>query len=258
MVDSPNIVWTRTLDGTMVHLIEPPDGETLGGSHTAFEVQNFDNAVAEIKASEYHDISDVGERHDGQKCIFVADDDGNRLEFTTASGLKPSSRVADALGYTTEKGTNVVVPSSSEIRISGINHVGLPTNNRVHAMKMYRDLLNVKVIPHQIGGNTLTWTELTDGSMVHVIDPPKSVGARGDGRQHVAFEVADIESTAEFLINTDIEIVEGIGTRHDGQKFLFVYDPDGNRIEIATRGDHSKTNRTSDENGYTSENGVRL
>ena len=258
MVDSPNIVWTRTLDGTMVHLIEPPDGETLGGSHTAFEVQNFDNTVAEIKASEYHDISDVGERHDGQKCIFVADDDGNRLEFTTASGLKPSSRVADALGYTTEKGTNVVVPSSSEIRISGINHVGLPTNNRVHAMKMYRDLLNIKVIPHQIGGNTLTWTELTDGSMVHVIDPPKSVGARGDGRQHVAFEVADIESTAEFLINTDIEIVEGIGTRHDGQKFLFVYDPDGNRIEIATRGDHSKTNRTSDENGYTSENGVRL
>jgi len=258
MVDSPNIVWTRTLDGTMVHLIEPPDGETLGGSHTAFEVQNFDNTVAEIKASEYHDISDVGERHDGQKCIFVTDDDGNRLEFTTASGLKPSSRVADALGYTTEKGTNVVVPSSSEIRISGINHVGLPTNNRVHAMKMYRDLLNIKVIPHQIGGNTLTWTELTDGSMVHVIDPPKSVGARGDGRQHVAFEVADIESTAEFLINTDIEIVEGIGTRHDGQKFLFVYDPDGNRIEIATRGDHSKTNRTSDENGYTSENGVRL
>ena len=258
MVDSPNIVWTRTLDGTMVHLIEPPDGETLGGSHTAFEVQNFDNIVTDIKASEYHDISDVGERHDGQKCIFVADDDGNRLEFTTASGLKPSSRVADALGYTTEKGTNVVVPSSSEIRISGINHVGLPTNNRVHAMKMYRDLLNVKVTPHQVGGNTLTWTELTDGSMVHVIDPPKSVGARGDGRQHVAFEVADIESTAEFLINTDIEIVEGIGTRHDGQKFLFVYDPDGNRIEIATRGDHSKTNRTSDENGYTSENGVRL
>jgi catechol 2,3-dioxygenase-like lactoylglutathione lyase family enzyme len=258
MVDSPNIVWTRTLDGTMVHLIEPPDGETLGGSHTAFEVQNFDNIVTNIKASEYHDISDVGERHDGQKCIFVADDDGNRLEFTTASGLKPSSRVADALGYTTEKGTNVVVPSSSEIRISGINHVGLPTNNRVRSMKMYRDLLNIKVIPHQIEGNALTWTELADGSMVHVIDPPRSVGTRGDGRQHVAFEVADIESTAEFLINADVEIVEGIGTRHDGQQFLFVYDPDGNRIEIATRGDHSETNRTADENGYTSENRVLL
>ena len=57
MVDSPNIVWTRTLDGTMVHLIEPPDGETLGGSHTAFEVQDFDSAVADIKASAYHVIT---------------------------------------------------------------------------------------------------------------------------------------------------------------------------------------------------------
>lgn len=114
------------------------------------------------------------------------------------------------------------------------------------------------MIPHQTEGNTLTWTELADGSMVHVIDPPKSVGPRGDGRQHVAFEVADIESTAEFLINSDVEIVEGIGTRHDGQQFLFVYDPDGNRIEIATRGDHSDTNRTADENGYTSENQVLL
>ena len=258
MVDSPNIVWTHTLDGTMVHLIEPSDGETLGGSHIAFEVKNFDSAVAAIQSSGYPDISDTGERHDGQRCIFVSDDDGNKLEFTTASGLKPSNRVVDALGYTTEAGTNVVAPSPSEIKISGINHVGLPINNRVDAMKMYRDLLNIKVIPHQIGGNTLTWTELADGSMVHVIDPPKSVGPRGDGRQHIAFEVADIESTAEFLINADIEIVEGIGTRHDEQQFLFVYDPDGNRIEIATRGDHSETKRTADNNGYTSENGVLL
>ncbi len=258
MVDSPNIVWTKTLDGTMVHLIEPPDGENLGGSHTAFEVQDFDGAVAEIKASAYHDISDVGERHDGQKCIFVNDDDGNRLEFTTASGLKASNRVADALGYTTEGGNNVVVPSTSEIRISGINHVGLPTNNRIRAMKMYRDLLNVKVIPHQVEGNTLAWTELADGSMVHVIDPPKSLGSRGDARQHVAFEVANIESTAEFLIRAHVEIVDGIGTRHDGQQFISIYDPDGNRIEITTRGNRSETNRTADENGYTSENSILL
>ena len=258
MVDSPNIVWTKTLDGTMVHLIEPPDGENLGGPHTAFEVQDFDGAVAEIKASAYHDISDVGERHDGQKCIFVNDDDGNRLEFTTASGLKASNRVADALGYTTEGGNNVVVPSTSEIRISGIHHVGLPTNNRIRAMKMYRDLLNVKVIPHQVEGNTLAWTELADGSMVHVIDPPKSLGSRGDGRQHVAFEVASIESTAEFLIRAHVEIVDGIGTRHDGQQFISIYDPDGNRIEITTRGNRSETNRTADENGYTSENSILL
>ena len=62
----------------------------------------------------------------------------------------------------------------------------------------------------------------------------------------------------EALIEANIEIVEGIGTRHDGQQFLFIYDPDGNRIEIATRGDHSSTHRSADANGYTSENGVLL
>ena len=258
MVDSPNIVWTKTLDGTMVHLIEPADGENLGGPHTAFEVEDFDTTVEALQGSGYPELSDPGERHDGQKCIFVDDNDGNRLEFTTASGLRASSRVADALGYTSESGENVVVDSPSKIKITTINHVGIPINDRVECMGMYRDLLNIKVIPHQIDGNTLSWTEMPDGSMVHVIDPPKSIGPRGDGRQHVAFEVEDIESTAEALVEADVEIVEGIGERHDGQQFLFIYDPDGNRIEIANRGDHSDTPRTVDENGYTSENGVLL
>lgn len=258
MVDSPNIVWARTLDGTMVHLIEPSDGENLGGSHIAFEVEDFDSAVEALRASDFPEVSDTGERHDGQKCIFINDNDGNRLEFATASGLRASTRVVDALGYTTESGENEVVNSPSKIKILTINHVGLPINDRAGCMGMYRDLLNINVIPHQIDGNSLSWTEMPDGSMVHVIDPPKAIGPRGDGRQHVAFEVADIEATAEALEEANIEIVEGIGTRHDGQQFLFIYDPDGNRIEIATRGDHSNTPRTADENGYTSENGVLL
>ncbi len=258
MVDSSNIVWTRTLDGTMVHLIEPSDGETLGSPHIAFEVEDFDAAVETLRGSSFANISDTNVRHDGQGNIFIDDVDGNRLEFTTASGLRASSRVADALGYTTESGENVVVDSPSRIKILTINHVGIAIKDRAACMTMYRDLLNINVIPHQIDGNTLGWTELQDGSMIHVIDPPKSIGPRGDGRQHVAFEVADIDATAEALTEADIEIIEEIGTRHDGQQFLFIYDPDGNRIEIATRGDHSNTPRTADENGYTSENGQLL
>ncbi|MBP37866.1 MAG: VOC family protein [Dehalococcoidia bacterium] len=258
MVDSPNIVWTKTLDGTMVHLIEPTDGENLVSPHIAFEVEDFDSAVDALRGSGYPEITDPGERHDGQRCIFINDNDGNRLEFATASGLRTSTRVADALGYTTKSGKNEVVVSHSKTKILTINHVGLPINDRAECMGMYRDLLNIEVIPHQIDGNTLTWTEMPDGSMVHVIDPPKLIGPRGDGRQHVAFEVADIEATAEALIEADVEIVDGIGTRHDGQQYLFIYDPDGNRLEIATRGDHSNTPRTADENGYTSENGELL
>ena len=258
MVDSQNIVWTKTLDGTMVHLIEPSDGENLVDPHTAFEVEDLDTAIADLGRSDYPELSAPGERHDGQRYIFINDNDGNRLEFTTASGLRKSFRVVDAMGYTSESGNAAVVESPSKIKIKTINHVGIPVSNRLACMGMYRDLLNIPVIPHQIDGNTLTWTELADGSMIHVIDPPKNIGQRGDGRRHVAFEVDNIEDTAEALVEADVEIVQGIGVRHDGQQFLFIYDPDGNRIEIATRGDHSNTARTADENGYTRENGVLL
>ena len=262
MVDSQNIVWTRTLDGTMVHLIEPSDGETLVKPHTAFEVEDFDSTVEDLRNSGFPDISDPGERHDGQRHISIYDNDRNRLEFTTAGGLRPATRVVDANGYTSDSGTDAPVRSpsrsSANIKIITINHIGLPINDRAGCMGMYRDLLNINVIPHQIDGNSLAWTEMGDGSMVHVIDPPKSIGPRGDGRQHVAFEVADIEAAADALEEAEIEIVGAPGTRHDGQQFLFIYDPDGNRLELATRGDHSDTPRTVDENGYTSENGELL
>ena len=258
MVDSSNIVWTRTLDGTMVHLIEPSDGETLGKPHVAFEVNDFDSAVESIQNSGYPEVSDVGERHDGQRYIFVNDSDGNRLEFTTAGGLRPSSRVADALGYTSDSGEDAVADSPATIRIIKINHVGLPIGDRAECMVLYLDLLNLNVIPHQVTGNSLAWTELGDGSMIHLIDPAETIGPRGDTRQHVAFEVAGLEATVDALERADIEIAGMPGTRQDGQQHMFIYDPDGNRIEIATRGDHSATARTVDQNGYTSENGELL
>jgi catechol 2,3-dioxygenase-like lactoylglutathione lyase family enzyme len=102
MVDSENIVWMRTGDGTMIHLIEPPDGKDMVEPHIAFEVADFDSTVEEVQASEYEFDDHTGERHDGQRCIFGYDKDGNRLEFTTKSGLRPSNRVADELGYTRE------------------------------------------------------------------------------------------------------------------------------------------------------------
>ncbi len=102
MVDNENIVWMRTADGTMVHLIEPPPGKDSAGYHFAMEAEDFDAAVKELQASGYEVDEGPGERHDGQRYIFAVDPDGNRVEFTTASGLKPSNRVADELGYTRE------------------------------------------------------------------------------------------------------------------------------------------------------------
>jgi len=106
MVDSKNIVWMRASDGTMVHLIEPREGTEpvpvpAGSYHNAYEVEDFDAALKVMKDGGF-EIDGPSERHDGQKCFFVRDPDGNRVEFVTRSGLKPSKRVADELGYTRE------------------------------------------------------------------------------------------------------------------------------------------------------------
>ncbi len=140
----------------------------------------------------------------------------------------------------------------AKIRIKTVNHVGLPITGRAESVKMYRDTVGLKVIPHQVDGNTLAWTECLDGSMVHLIDPPEDPTGR-DGRQHVAFEVEDFDAVVEALAEAGIPLANEPGVRHDGQRHLFVYDPDGNRIEICTRGDHAETTRTVDENGYTTE-----
>ena len=88
MVDEQNIVWTRTFDGTMVHLIEPADGENLVQPHTAYEVDDFDTVLTELRNSDFPDITEPGERYDGQRYVFIYDNDRNRLEFVTASDLR--------------------------------------------------------------------------------------------------------------------------------------------------------------------------
>ncbi len=99
MVDNPRIIWTRTADGTMVHLVESNDGVPIT-PHIAFEVDDFDATIAAIRERDIEIVSGPAERHDGQRYVFILDPDGNRVEFTTPSGLKPHNRVCDEWGYT--------------------------------------------------------------------------------------------------------------------------------------------------------------
>lgn len=134
-------------------------------------------------------------------------------------------------------------------KIEKINHVGLPTSDRAASIGFFRDVLGLEVIPHQIDGNHLVWTRALDGGMVHLIEPPSS--ASGDARTHVALQVDDIDAALEAVKSAGIEITSGPGERHNGQRYFFVDDPDGNRIEIATAGYTKDSNRTVDELGYT-------
>ena len=134
-----------------------------------------------------------------------------------------------------------------QIEVTRINHVAVPIADRRAALPFYRDLLGLKVIPSMVDSPHVTWLQLADGAMVHPVEP------RADGAApsyHVAFEVVDFEAAVAALEAAGIAI-ESQGTRHDGQQFLFVQDPDGNRVELATRGTNPPANRVADELGYT-------
>ena len=93
------LIWMQASDGTMVHLVQRHDDDTPN-IHTAFEVDDFDEALTAMSEAGYEIIKGPLERADGQRAFYVYDPEGNRVEFTTKSGLKSSERVVDENGYT--------------------------------------------------------------------------------------------------------------------------------------------------------------
>ena len=138
-----------------------------------------------------------------------------------------------------------------EIKITRINHVGIPISDRKKTLPFYRDVLGLNVIPSQVDGNTVIWTQLADGAMIHPIEPAEG-NERNPASWHVAFQVEDIDAAREKMVEEGYEITSE-GERHDGQRFLFAFDPDGNRSEIATANNPTSTRRPTDESGSTSE-----
>ena len=94
-----NLIWLEAADGTMVHLLrQAPDHPP--NRHTAFEVEDFDSALATMREAGFDIVKGPLERADGQRAFYVIDPEGNRIEFTTGSGLKTSDRVVDESGNT--------------------------------------------------------------------------------------------------------------------------------------------------------------
>ena len=118
-----------------------------------------------------------------------------------------------------------------KIRTTKINHVTTMVKDTQRAMKFYNDLVGIKRIQSQVDNPNITWLQLESGIMVHLIETPDAP-AKPEGVHH-AFEVEDFEGTKSILRENGFEI-QREGIRYDGQAFLFIADPDGNRVEFCT------------------------
>jgi len=112
-----------------------------------------------------------------------------------------------------------------------INHVTTMDKDTSSAMRFYNDLVGIKQIQSQVDNPNITWLQLESGIMLHLIETPDAP-AKPEGVHH-AFEVEDFEGTKDILRESGYEI-QREGIRYDGQAFLFIADPDGNRVEFCT------------------------
>ena len=127
----------------------------------------------------------------------------------------------------------------------------MPMRNRSRALGFWRDLLGLEIIPAQESGSGLIWMQAEDGTMIHLVQrPPDDIP-----NVHTAFEVDDFDEALEAMIAAGYEIIKGPIERNDGQRAFYVFDPEGNRLEFATKSGIKPSNRIVDEMGHSSDGG---
>ena len=120
---------------------------------------------------------------------------------------------------------------ADRVKISQINHVTTMVKDTARAMKFYNELLGIKQIQSQVDNPAITWLQLDNGVMVHLIEAEEAPAKPGN--IHHAFQVDDLEETQETLEKNGFTILRG-GIRYDGQAYFFIEDPDGNSVEFCT------------------------
>ena len=120
---------------------------------------------------------------------------------------------------------------AGKIEIRQINHVTTMVKDTARAMAFYNDLLGIKQIQSQVDNPAITWLQLENGVMVHLIETDEAPAR--PGHVHHAFQVDDLEATRVTLESSGYEVLRG-GVRYDGQAYFFIEDPDGNSVEFCT------------------------
>ena len=117
------------------------------------------------------------------------------------------------------------------LKLNHVNHVVTVVQDAKRSMEFYCDFLGIKRIQSQVDNPNITWLQLPSGVMLHLIETEEAP-VRPSNIHH-AFEVEDYDAATKVVEDKGISI-ENSGVRHDGQRYLFIRDPDGNRVELCT------------------------
>ena len=121
--------------------------------------------------------------------------------------------------------------ATTGLNLKHVNHVVTMVKDTKRSLEFYCDFLGIKQIQSQVDNPKVTWLQLPSGVMLHLIETEEAP-AHPEGIHH-AFEVENFDAAKAALDGKGIKI-ESSGVRHDGQRYLFIRDVDGNRVELCT------------------------
>ena len=138
--------------------------------------------------------------------------------------------------------------------ILATRHTGIVVGDIDRALRFWRDVMGLQVVVdfreegefidtvEHLSGVRLRMVKLRapDGSMVELLQdeahptaPPSANELCDRGIRHVAFTVADIESSWKVLVDGGCEVLSEPITSPDGKaRLFFARDPEGNLMEL--------------------------
>ena len=130
---------------------------------------------------------------------------------------------------------------AEKIKIAQINHVTTMVKDTDRAMKFYNDLLGIKQIQSQVDNHAITWLQLDNGVMVHLIETDEAPAKPGN--IHHAFQVDNLEeTTTEFekqgavLTNQRIDMIHSEGSHARYQYEIKYWGPDDQISDVTESG----------------------
>jgi len=114
------------------------------------------------------------------------------------------------------------------LQLTQIDHVSVIITNVERSRQFYRDLLGLREIAKpKTFDFVVLWFDLGSGQTLHLLrkDAPDSISPR-----HFCLRVTDARAARAYFRERDITMQET--TPIPGADRFFIFDPDGNRIEL--------------------------
>lgn len=116
----------------------------------------------------------------------------------------------------------------SAIRFTHLDHCSVIITDVAKARAFYAGVLGLKEIPKPRTFDFVAlWFQLEDGQTIHLLQKPQ---ADTRSPRHFALRVTDVKAAREHFRARGVAIQETGPIPHCDR--FFVFDPDGNRIEV--------------------------